>query len=260
MKIISWNVNGVRSILNKGFISFFEETKADIYCLQETKIHNEDVLKNTEKLNEILTEKGYKSYWHGAQKKGYSGVAIITKISPIKVIEGIGIKKFDDEGRVLALEFNKFILINLYVPNSKRELERLNERIEFNRVFIDFCENLRKKTKKGIIFCGDLNVAHKEIDLTNPKSNLRNAGFTIEERNEFDFQLSKGYSDTFRMFNNEPNNYTWWSYMRNARAKNIGWRIDYFIVSNDFKNNIKSSVILPKIMGSDHCPILLEIK
>lgn len=254
MKIISWNVNGVRAIMKKDFMKFFNKEKADIYCLQEVKIHEDHL---TDELKGIGSLKNYKTYWDCAERKGYSGVAIISKIKPLSIKKGFGTKKFDIEGRVLTFELPKFYLINVYAPNSKQELERLKEKVEFNKKFIAYCEKLRKI--KPIIFCGDLNVAHKEIDLRNPKQNKKNAGFTIEERTAFQKQLDKGYLDCFRIFNQKPDNYTWWSYRFNARAKNIGWRIDYFVASKELKNKIKSSKILPKIMGSDHCPITLEI-
>lgn len=254
MKIISWNVNGIRAVMKKGFMDFFTTQDADIFCLQETKIHDGDIPSDLQQLGAL---QGFKGYWYGAEKKGYSGVATFTKITPLSVKKGIGDKRFDDEGRVLTLEFNDFYLINTYVPNSKRGLLRLEERQEFNTLFLDYCEQMRKE--KPIIICGDLNVAHKEIDLANPQSNKRNAGFTDEERNDLTTHLDKGYYDTFRMFNKEPNNYTWWSYMFNSREKNVGWRIDYFLVSEELKDNIKSSEILSEICGSDHCPIKLDI-
>lgn len=254
MKIISWNVNGIRSCMNKGFLDFFRSSDADIFCLQETKVHNEDL---TDEIKNIGLEKNYTSYWNGAKKKGYSGTAIISKIKPINIEFGIGVEKFDKEGRVIIFEMDQFYLVNVYVLNSKRDLDRLNERIEFNRLFIEKCEELRKK--KPVIFCGDLNVAHKEIDLKNPKNNIKNAGFTIEEREEFSNQLDKGYIDIFREFNSEGENYTWWSYMHDSRKRNIGWRIDYFIISKEIKKEIKNSKILSQVKGSDHCPIELEI-
>ncbi len=236
MKIISWNVNGIRAAMKKGFIDFFNKADVDIFCLQETKISDNDV---TDELKQIGSLRGYKTYWFGAEKKGYSGTAIITRITPISVKKGIGVKKFDKEGRTIIVEFKKFYLIDVYAPNAKHGLVRLDEKVEFNRLFINYCEKLRKK--KPIIFCGDLNVAHKEIDLRNPKENKNNAGFSIEERNAFQKQLDKGYLDTFRIFNKEPGNYTWWSYRFNARAKNIGWRIDYFIVSKELQPKVFSS-------------------
>ena len=254
MKIISWNVNGIRAAVKKGFIDFFDRANADMFCLQETKISDKDV---TDELKQIGSLHGYRTYWFGAEKKGYSGTAIISRIELIAVKKGIGVEKFDKEGRTIIVELKKFYLINVYAPNAKHGLARLDEKIEFNKLFIKYCEKLRKK--KPIVFCGDLNVAHKEIDLRNPKENQNNAGFSIEERNAFQKQLDKGYLDTFRIFNKEPGNYTWWSYRFNARVKNIGWRIDYFVVSKELKPKVFSSEILKNVMGSDHCPILLEI-
>lgn len=254
MKIVSFNVNGIRAVLKKGFLDFFNENNADIFCLQETKIHDNDLI---DELKLIGALKGYKSYFFGAQKKGYSSTAIFSKIDPLSVRNGIGEKVFDDEGRVQVFELKKAYLLNVYVPNSKHELTRIKERLEFNKKFIDFCEKLRKK--KPIIFCGDLNVAHKEIDLANPKENQENPGFSIFERTAFQTQLDKGYIDTFRLFNKNPNQYTWWSYRFKARERNIGWRIDYFIVSKELKSKVKSSKIISNVFGSDHCPIELEI-
>jgi len=254
MKVISWNVNGIRAAVKKGFIDFFNKADAGIFCLQETKISDKDL---TDGLKQIGSLHGYKTYWFGAEKKGYSGTAIISRIEPIAVKKGFGVKKFDDEGRTITFELERFYLICIYAPNAKLELARLGEKIEFNEKFISYCEKLRKK--KPVIFCGDLNVAHKEIDLRNPKENKNNAGFSIRERNAFQEQLDKGYLDAFRIFNKDPGNYTWWSYRFNARAKNIGWRIDYFIVSKELKPKVFSSEILKDVMGSDHCPILLEI-
>lgn len=255
MKIVSWNVNGIRAVMKKDFMKFFNESDADVYCIQETKIHDGDI---PEDLRHIGALKGYVSYWNGAEKKGYSGVLTISKVKPLSVEYGIGSEKYDSEGRSVTLEFEDFYLINVYVLNSGRGVPRLSERMEYNKLFIDYCEKLRKN--KPVVFCGDLNVAHKEIDLKNPSSNKKNAGFTPEEREAFDRQLEKGYVDTFRMFNSEPDNYTWWSYMFNSRAKNVGWRIDYFVASEEIRDRVKSSEILANVMGSDHCPIVLELK
>jgi exodeoxyribonuclease-3 len=254
MKIISWNVNGIRAAMKKGFMDFFNKADADIFCLQETKIHDDDL---KDELKQIGAMHGYSSYWFGAKKKGYSGTAIISRENALSVQKGFGIKKFDDEGRTITFELEKFYVICVYAPNAKPELSRLDENVEFNNEFIKYCEKLRKK--KPVIFCGDLNVAHEEIDLKNPKNNEHNAGFSIEEREAFQNQLEKGYLDTFRIFNKEPGYYTWWSYRFNARAKDIGWRIDYFIASKELKSKIFSSEILKNILGSDHCPIILEI-
>jgi exodeoxyribonuclease III len=254
MKIISWNVNGIRAIMKKDFIKFFNETKADIYCLQEIKVHDDDV---PDEIAQIGALQGYKTYFNGAVRKGYSGVGFISKIVPLSVKSGIGVEKFDVEGRVQTFETKDMYLVNVYAPNAKPELVRLDEKIEFNVEFIKYCENLRKK--KPVVFCGDLNVAHKEIDLANPKANELNPGFSKSERKAFTLQLEKGYIDTFRMFNKKAEQYTWWSYRFKARERNVGWRIDYFVASMEFENKIKSSKILASVLGSDHCPIELEI-
>ena len=250
MKIISWNVNGIRAVLKKGFLDFINDFNPDIICIQETKAHPEQV---------DLDLDNYKyKYWNSATKKGYSGTAIFSKIKPISVQNDMNIEKHDDEGRVICMELKNYFLVTVYTPNSKRDLSRLDYRTnEWDRDFLIYLKELEKI--KPIIFCGDLNVAHKEIDLKNPKTNKRNAGFTDEERLGFDNYINSGFLDTFRMYNKEPNHYTWWSYMFNSRAKNVGWRIDYFCISEDIKAKIKKSVILPEIMGSDHAPILIEI-
>ena len=250
MKIISWNVNGIRAVLKKGFLDFINDFNPDIICIQETKAHPEQV-------NLDLDNHKYK-YWNSATKKGYSGTAIFSKIKPISVQNDMNIEKHDDEGRVICMELKNYFLVTVYTPNSKRDLSRLDYRAnEWDRDFLIYLKELEKI--KPIIFCGDLNVAHKEIDLKNPKTNKRNAGFTNEERLGFDNYVNSGFLDTFRMFNKEPNHYTWWSYMFNSRAKNVGWRIDYFCISEILKKKITKSIILPEIMGSDHAPILIEI-
>ena len=249
MKLISWNVNGIRACLNKGFLEFFNQIDADIFCIQETKCQPDQV---------ELKFENYQSYWNSAEKKGYSGTAIFTKKSPINVTYGIGIEEHDKEGRIITLEFEKFYLINNYTPNSKRELERL----EYRQVWEDDFRNYLNKLNevKPVILCGDLNVAHNEIDLKNPKSNTHNAGFTIEERNEMTNLLSSGFVDSFRyLYPDKKDKYTWWSYMRNARANNAGWRIDYFIVSEKIKEKIIDSKIHDDIFGSDHCPVEIDI-
>lgn len=249
MKLISWNVNGIRACLSKGFEQFFEKADADIFCIQETKCQPEQV---------ELKFEGYKSYWNSAEKKGYSGTAIYTKIEPRNVTYGIGIEEHDKEGRVITLEFDKFFMVNIYTPNSKRELERLG----YRQVWEDEIRNylLKLNKNKHVIMCGDLNVAHKEIDLKNPKTNRRNAGFTDEERNKMTELLQSGFIDTFRyLYPDKENAYSWWSYMGHAREKNVGWRIDYFIVSKDIETKIKEAKIYSEIMGSDHCPVELEI-
>ena len=250
MKLISWNVNGLRAVLKKGFENFFYQENADIFCIQETKMQEGQAEINFE---------GYNQYWNSAEKKGYSGTAIFTKIKPKKVTYGIGIEEHDKEGRVITLEYDKFYLVNCYTPNSKRELERLDYRMIWEDEFRNYLINLNKE--KPVILCGDLNVAHKEIDLKNPKTNRKNAGFTDEERNKMTELLSSKFIDTYRyLYPAKTDAYTWWSYMGNARAKNIGWRIDYFIVSEDIKEKIQDTKIHDTILGSDHCPIELKIK
>ena len=250
MKLISWNVNGLRAVLKKGFEEFFYDINADIFCIQETKMQEGQI--------ENFELKGYKQYWNSALKKGYSGTAVFTKIEPNSVSYGIGIEEHDQEGRVITLEFDKFYLVNIYVPNSKRELERLEYRMIWEDEIRKYLSNLNKK--KPVIMCGDLNVAHEEIDLKNPKTNRGNAGFTDEERNKMTELLKANFIDTFRYVYPDKIAYSWWSYMGNARAKDIGWRIDYFIVSNDIKEKIKDAYIFKDIYGSDHCPVGLEIE
>jgi len=250
MKLISWNVNGIRACLNKGFLEFFNQIDADIFCIQETKCQPDQV---------ELKFENYQSYWNSAEKKGYSGTAIFTKKRPINVTYGIGIEEHDKEGRIITLEFEEFYLINNYTPNSKRELERL----EYRQIWEDEIRKylLKLNEKKPVIMCGDLNVAHKEIDLKNPKQNRKNAGFTDEERNKMTELLEAGFVDTFRyLYPEKENEYTWWSYMGKAREKNIGWRIDYFIVSKDIERKIKEAKIHQEIFGSDHCPVELNIE
>ena len=249
MKLISWNVNGIRACLNKGFLDFFKNVDADIFCIQETKCQNGQA--------EIELDK-YTEFWNSAEKKGYSGTAVFTKENPINVKYGIGKEEHDKEGRVITCEFGKFYLVNIYTPNSKRELERLEYRQTWEDEIREYVIKLNKI--KPVIICGDLNVAHKEIDLKNPKTNRRSAGFTDEERDKMTELLNAGFTDSFRLLYPEKENaYTWWSYMMKAREKNVGWRIDYFIVSNDIKENIKEATIYDEILGSDHCPIGLEI-
>lgn len=249
MKLISWNVNGLRAAINKGFMDFFKQIDADIFCLQETKMQEGQA--------ELILE-GYYQYWNSAIKKGYSGTAIFTKIKPISVSYGIGIEKHDQEGRIITLEFEEFYMVNCYTPNSKRELERLEYRMEWEDEIRKYL--LALNNKKPVIYCGDLNVAHEEIDLKNPKTNHHNAGFTDEERSKMTELLNSGFTDTFRyLYPEKENAYTWWSYMMKAREKNVGWRIDYFIVSNSIKEKIKEAKIHSEIMGSDHCPVELEI-
>lgn len=249
MKLISWNVNGIRACVNKGFIDFFNKIDADIFCIQETKCQKGQI---------ELEFEGYESYWNSAEKKGYSGTAIFTKIKPLTIKYGIGKEEHDKEGRVITLEFDKFYMVNIYTPNSKRELERLDYRMIWEDEIKKYLLHLNKI--KPVIMCGDLNVAHKEIDLKNPKTNRHNAGFTDEERNKMTELLDAGFTDSFRYkYPDKENEYSWWSYMGRAREKNVGWRIDYFIVSKSIENQIKEAKIYPEIMGSDHCPVGLEI-
>ena len=249
MKLISWNVNGIRACLNKGFSDFFKEVNADIFCLQETKCQPEQI---------NLEFEGYTSYWNSAERKGYSGTAIFTKKQPVNVTYGIGIEEHDKEGRIITLEFENFYLVTNYTPNAKGELERLDYRMVWEDEIRKYLLELNKK--KPVIMCGDLNVAHEEIDLKNPKTNKGNAGFTNEEREKMTELLNAGFIDSYRYLYPEKIEYSWWSYMGHAREKNVGWRIDYFIVSNDFRENIKDATIYTEILGSDHCPVGLEIK
>ncbi len=249
MRCISWNVNGIRAVEKKGFIEQLQNFDADIIALQETKAQAEqlsDPLKNIP---------GYTSYWHSAERKGYSSVAIYTRIPPVAVHYGLGDPEFDCEGRVLTLELTDCYLINIYFPNSGDELKRLDFKLRFNDRLLAFAQELEKQ--KPVILCGDFNVAHKEIDLKNPKANVNNAGFTPEERAWMDRFIAAGFIDTFRIFNQEPDQYTWWSYRFSARSKNVGWRIDYFCVSGNGRERIKSASILQEVMGSDHCPVEL---
>ena len=250
MKIISWNVNGIRAVLKKGFYDFIDEYKPDILCLQETKAHPEQV---DLKLNQYPYQ-----FWNSAEKKGYSGTAIFSKKEPLYVKNNIGIDKHDNEGRVIAAEFEDYFLVTVYTPNSKRELLRLEYRAQ--EWDVDFLKYLKKlEEEKPVIFCGDLNVAHKEIDLKNPKTNKKNAGFTDEERSGFDNYIKSGFIDTFREFEKGEGHYTWWSYMFNSRAKNVGWRIDYFCISQILRPKLAKSYILKDVMGSDHAPVAIEI-
>lgn len=249
MKLISWNVNGIRACVNKGFEQFFKQINADIFCIQETKCQPDQI---------DLKFDGYQSYWNSAERKGYSGTAIFSKQKPIAVTYGIGIEEHDKEGRIITLEFKDFYLVNNYTPNSKRELERL----EYRQIWEDEIRKylLKLNQTKPVIMCGDLNVAHQEIDLKNPKTNRGNAGFTDEEREKMTQLLEAGFTDSFRyLYPDKENAYSWWSYMGRAREKNVGWRIDYFIVSNDMREKIKEAIIYPEIMGSDHCPVGLEV-
>ena len=250
MKLISWNVNGIRACVQKGFLDFFNEVDADIFCLQETKLQENQI---------DLQLEGYYQYWNYAKKKGYSGTAIFTKKEPLNVIYGMGIEEHDQEGRLITLEFEDFYMVTVYTPNSQSELKRLNYRMKWEDDFKKYLKELDKK--KPVIVCGDLNVAHKEIDLKNPKTNRKNAGFTDEERNKFTELLNAGFIDTFRYFYpTDENIYSWWSYRFKAREKNAGWRIDYFCVSEKMKDRLESAKIHTEVLGSDHCPVELIIK
>ena len=250
MKLISWNVNGLRACVQKGFLDFFNEVDADLFCLQETKLQAGQL---------ELELPGYHQYWNYAEKKGYSGTALFTKTEPIAVTYGIGMEQHDKEGRVITAEFEAYYVVMVYTPNSQRELTRLAYRMEWERDFLNYLKKLEEK--KPVIFCGDLNVAHQEIDLKNPKTNHKNAGFTDEERACFDKVIESGFVDTFRHFYPELEGaYSWWSYMFQARAKNAGWRIDYFVVSESLTGRLLDAKIHSQVLGSDHCPVELDLQ
>ena len=250
MKLISWNVNGLRACVNKGFLDFFKEIDADIFCIQESKLQEGQI---------TLDLDGYHQYWNYAEKKGYSGTAVFTREEPISVSYGIGMEEHDREGRVITLEYPEFYLVTVYTPNSQNELARLPYRMQWEEDFLAYLKKLEEN--KPVIFCGDLNVAHKEIDLKNPKTNRKNAGFTDEEREKFSQLLDAGFIDTFRYFYPEQEGiYSWWSYRFKAREKNAGWRIDYFCVSECLKEKLLDAKIHTEIMGSDHCPVELDIR
>jgi exodeoxyribonuclease-3 len=251
MKLISWNVNGVRAALGKGLADFFAAEAPDILCLQETKAQQEQV-------DMDWLESGYHQFWNSAEKKGYSGTAIFTRTQPLSESYGFGQKKFDGEGRVITLEFPSFYVVTVYTPNSQNELRRLDYRMEWDEAFLKHLRRLEKH--KPVIFCGDLNVAHKEIDLARPKQNRKSAGFSDEERAGFDKLVKAGFVDTFREFDEGPDNYTWWSYRAGARGKNIGWRIDYWCVSEVLRDQLGGASIRTDVLGSDHCPVVLELK
>lgn len=249
MKLISWNVNGIRACLQKGFLDYFQAEDADIFCIQESKVQEGQV---------ELPLEGYHQYWNYAVKKGYSGTAIFTKEEPLSVSYGMGIEKHDQEGRLITLEFPEFYVVTVYTPNSQNELARLDYRMEWEEDFLAYLKKLEEK--KPVVFCGDLNVAHQEIDLKNPKTNRRNAGFTDEEREKFTNLTKAGFVDTFRYFYPEQEGiYSWWSYRFRAREKNAGWRIDYFCVSEGLKDRLKDAKIHTEIFGSDHCPVELDM-
>lgn len=250
MKLISWNVNGIRACVQKGFIDFFRKSEADIFCIQETKMQEGQL---------ELELPGYYQYWNYARKKGYSGTAVFTKKEPLSAVYGIGIEEHDQEGRVITLEYEDFYLVTVYTPNSQNELLRLPYRMKWEKDFLAYLKTLEEK--KPVVFCGDLNVAHKEIDLKNPKTNRKNAGFTDEERQKFTELLEAGFIDTFRYFYPETEGmYSWWSYRFQARAKNAGWRIDYFCVSECLRDRLVDAKILSEVTGSDHCPVELEME
>jgi exodeoxyribonuclease III len=249
MKLVSWNVNGLRACVKKGFLDYFKEVDADIFCIQETKLQEGQI---------SLELEGYHQYWNYAIKKGYSGTAVFTKNEPISVRRGLGLENSEDEGRILTLEFAEFFLVNVYTPNSQRDLARINYRLEWEDRILSHLKELDER--KPVILCGDLNVAHQEIDLRNPKSNQGNSGFTEEERGKMSALLEAGFVDSYRHFYpNQEGAYSWWSYMMKVRERNIGWRIDYFIVSETLCHRLIDAKIHSDVLGSDHCPVLLEI-
>ncbi len=248
MKLISWNVNGLRACMNKGFESFFRDTDADFFCIQETKMQQDQ---------KTFSFEGYYEFWNDADKKGYSGTLIYTKHQPQNVYYGLPDQSYNDEGRIITLEYDNFYLVNTYVPNVKRDLSRIPYRMEYEDKVRNYYKTLSQT--KPVILCGDLNVAHNEIDIKNAKSNIGNAGFTDEERGKFNELLQAGFIDTFRFLNPEKEQYTWWSYMFQARTRNVGWRIDYFIISKSLQDAIETVDIYDHIEGSDHCPVMLEI-
>lgn len=254
MKLLSWNVNGIRAALNKGAADSITAEDPDVLCLQETKARPEQV--------ELpLDLGGYKNYWNSAEKKGYSGTAIFSKEEPLEVFNDMGIDEHDTEGRVISAEFTRFILVNVYTPNSQDGLRRLAYRMEWDMAFREYLKHLEKTRKKPVVFCGDLNVAHQEIDLARPKGNRKSPGFSDEERASFSETLDAGFTDTFRHFHPDKSEaYSWWSYRALARERNVGWRIDYFGVSDSFIDSVKSVAIYPDIHGSDHCPVGIELK
>jgi len=250
VKLISWNVNGLRAVQKKGFANWLKRARPDILCVQESRALPEQV--------EPDWPKGYEAHWNPAEKKGYAGVLTLTKTAPKKITRGIGKAEHDREGRVLTTEFDDYFIVNVYVPNAQRSLARLPYRQQWDRAFLAYLKKLKRR--KPVIFCGDFNVAHREIDLTNPKANKSTHGFTAEERAGFDAFVNAGFVDTFREFESGGGHYTWWSNMHNARARNVGWRIDYVMVSKNLRPRLKKAFILPEVMGSDHCPVSIELK
>ena len=253
MRLISWNVNGIRAVHKKGlFLGWIEEEQPDVLCLQETKAHESQ-------LPEALTKvEGYSSWFSTPERKGYSGVALYTKEEPRSVSFGLGVERFDNEGRTVVADFDDFVLLGIYFPNGKRSAERLRYKMEFYDAFLDYVENLRREGR-NVVVCGDVNTAHKEIDLARPKENEKISGFLPEERAWMDTFLERGYVDTFRQFHQEPGNYSWWDTMTRARERNVGWRIDYFFTDADLASSLTDGFILPDVMGSDHCPVGIEI-
>jgi exodeoxyribonuclease-3 len=251
IRLLSWNVNGLRAAYKKGFLDWFNSEQPDIMCLQETKAMKEQLP------SELQDVEGYHTHYSSAEKKGYSGVAVYSKEKPLDVKTGIGIEKFDSEGRFLILEYKNFVLFNIYYPNGKARAERLKYKMEFYEAFLDYANALKRK---NIVVCGDVNTAHKEIDLARPKQNQKTSGFLPEEREWIDSFLNAGYLDTFRMFNDQSENYTWWDMVTRARDRNVGWRIDYFFISEGLKKNIETAFIMKDVMGSDHCPVGIELK
>ena len=252
MRLISWNVNGIRAVHKKGFLEWFESEQPDVLCLQETKAHESQLptaLKDVE---------GYKVWFSQPERKGYSGVALYTRQEPRSVSFGLGVERFDSEGRTVVADYGDFVLLGIYFPNGKRSAERLRYKMEFYDAFLDYVEALRKEGR-NVVVCGDVNTAHKEIDLARPKENEKISGFLPEERAWMDKFVEHGYVDTFRQFNQEPDNYSWWDQMTRARERNVGWRIDYFFTDSDFASNLADAFILPDVMGSDHCPVGIEI-
>jgi exodeoxyribonuclease-3 len=249
MKLVSWNVNGLRSVLRKKFLEFLEKEQPDILCLQETRAEPEEV--------EQLWPVVYATYWNVAAKKGYSGTTLFTRQRPLAVMKGLGVEEHDQEGRVLTAEYESWFLVNVYVPNSKRDLSRLGYRQQWDRAFLRYLKKLERR--KPVIFCGDLNVAHTELDLANPKTNVNNHGFTPEERAGFQAFIDAGFVDTFREFQREGGHYTWWSPMLGARERNVGWRIDYFLISRGLRPKLQRAFIRPEVLGSDHCPVGIEL-
>lgn len=253
MKLLSWNVNGIRAILKKGFLDWVADEAPDILCLQETKAHPDQLP------DELLELGDYYSFFSSAQRKGYSGTALYTRLEPVDLKTGFGISRFDNEGRIIVADYKRFLLFNIYFPNGGHEKKRVPYKLEFYDVCLDYL-NRAKKTQPNMIICGDVNTAHCEIDLARPAANKDNTGFLPEERAWIDELLAAGFIDTFRHFNSEPDQYTWWDYKTRARSRNVGWRIDYFFVSKPMKKMLKSAFICPEIPGSDHCPVGIEIK